>query len=113
MLTFSEVGNTEAHETKRRTSQPDSGLATIPTRIFWPRAISWGNAYEYGDLILFYHEVLWDPPGMIFSQQSELAEPSTWERFPLLGLMKQQNRIDMDRVPSKISRLILRENIFS
>jgi hypothetical protein len=57
MLTFSEVGNTEAHETKRRTSQPDSGLATIPTRSFWPRTILWGMNTNMGDLDLFYHEV--------------------------------------------------------
>jgi hypothetical protein len=57
MLTFSEVGNTEAHETKRRTSQPDSGLATIPTRRFWPCIIVGGMDTNMGDLHSFCHEV--------------------------------------------------------
>jgi hypothetical protein len=57
MLTFSEVGNTEAHETKRRTSQPDSGLATIPTRRFWPCIIVGGMDTNMGDLDSFCHEV--------------------------------------------------------
>lgn len=67
MLTFSDVGNTEAHETKRRTSQPDSGLATTPTRSFWPRTILWGNTNEYGDLNLFYHEVLCRARGRVLT----------------------------------------------
>jgi len=58
MLTFSEVGKTEAHETKRRTSQPDSGLATIPIRRFWPCTILGGIDTNMGDPDLFYQSML-------------------------------------------------------
>jgi hypothetical protein len=83
MLTFSEVGNTEAHETKRRTSQPDSGLATIPTRRFWPCLILGGMNTNMGDLDLFCHEVLANPVrGAHTSHYSDrISNNGVWRPF--------------------------------
>ena len=74
MFTFSEVGNTEAHETKRRTSQPDSGLATIPTRCFRPCLILGGiknmgdsNSFSSSSDTFFRFPAERDHPFLLFS----------------------------------------------